>query len=62
MDRAAMSYELRTADVAGYLNVSEETASSMIKGESELTPTQQKLVAVCLRGKPRDFFTDIAPS
>jgi hypothetical protein len=46
---------------AGYLGVTEDTATDMVAGKNPLDAQQQKLLSVCLQADPRDLFTDIPP-
>jgi lambda repressor-like predicted transcriptional regulator len=52
---------LSLAALASHLGVSERVAAAMLAGEEKLDPEAQKLVAIYLRGDPRDLFTDIPP-
>ena len=52
---------LSPASLADVLGVDETTAADMLKGAQKMNADEQKLVAVYLRGEPRDLFTDIPP-
>jgi hypothetical protein len=52
---------LSLATLAGYLGVSEETATAMLSGGKQMDTDTQKLVAIYLRADMRDLFTDIPP-
>lgn len=47
--------------LADYLGTSEDTARSILKGAIKATAEQQRVVAIFLRGKVRDLFSDIPP-
>lgn len=52
---------LELKNLSAELGVSDEVAKSMLKGEHPIEPAQQKVIALFLRKKQRDLFTDVAP-
>jgi hypothetical protein len=53
--------ELTIPALAKYLGLNPETTTAMLKGEKEIDPSQQKLLAVALRLDPREIYTDVPP-
>jgi hypothetical protein len=47
--------------LADYLGTSEDTARSILTGATKATAEQQRVVAIFLRSKVRDLFSDISP-
>jgi hypothetical protein len=53
--------KLSIGALANYLGTSEDTARSILTGTTKATADQQRVVAIFLRGKVRDLFSDISP-
>jgi hypothetical protein len=53
---------LTVESLATHLGFDETTVRKILKGEEKISPGDQKLIALAVRGSPRELFTDIAPS